>query len=179
MAILDVDMMNMGPLARRSVRTLKMNLQQQEGGSSIWTGSASDTVLKIIGKRGFESVKSCAVGVPVAIAGDGTGEVQGKSLADLMREESTAKGDEGITGMVAKVGRWWYTRCYELPTSANPTNNNNNETKHQQTASIFNDQALIAEAEEWKSSFKLLVAHARKPIAGGIAMGGKRRTLSA
>jgi hypothetical protein len=128
-----------------------------------------------VGKRGFESVKSCVVGVPVAIAGDGKGEVQGKSLADLMREESTAKGDEGITGMVAKVGRWWYTRCYELPTSAN---NNSNETR-QQTTSIFNDQALIAEAEEWKSSFKLLVAHARKPIAGGIAMGGKRRTLSA
>lgn len=162
MAILDVDMMNMGPRTRRSVRSLKTRLQASETEGNVWTGSASDTVLKFVGKRGFESVKTCIVGVPVATPSTEKGKGEEKSLADLMREESTVKGDEGITGMVAKVGRWWYNRCYENG-----------------AGSMFTDASLEKEGEEWNSTFKLLVAHARKPIAGGIAMGGKRRTLSA
>lgn len=159
MAILDVDMISMGPRARRSVRNLKMRLQ----GENVFTGSATDTVLKLIGKRGFESVKSCVVGVPVATPGKekGKGKGEEKSLADLIKDPHTEASDENITLMVAKVGRWWWNRCYESSSEG----------------SVFNDEALVNESEEWNSSFKLLVAHARKPIAGGI-MGGKRRTLS-
>lgn len=174
MALLDVDMMNMGPRARRAVRSLKMTMQGKEG-QSVWTGSASDTVLKHIGKRGFESVKTCVVGVPVATPisasssatdNQSSNQQQDRSLAELIKDPHTTASDENITSMVAKVGRWWYNRCYE------------GASVDTGKASIFEDPLLLAEGEEWQSSFKLVVLHARKPIAGGIRGGGRRRTLS-
>jgi len=78
-----------------------------------------------------------------------------------MKDTSHA-GDEGITKMVAKVGRWWYTRCYEsvvLPDG-------------DASKSIFNDGQLLDECEKWNASFKLVVACAQKPVVG------RRRTAS-
>jgi hypothetical protein len=177
MAILDLDMMNMGNRARRAVRGLKVKMQVAN--PSISLASASDTVLRIVGKRGFTDVKSCNVGVPVASAIPSPAEREAQlqlqpessssqpgnqeelSLADMMKDESRA-GDEGITKMVAKVGRWWYTRCYEsvvLPDGDS-------------SASIFRDPGLLAECEKWSASFKLVVAYAQKPVVG------RRRTAS-
>jgi hypothetical protein len=182
MAILDLDMMNMGNRTRRAVRGLKVKMQVAD--PSISLASASDTVLRIVGKRGFTDVKSCKVGVPVASAIPSPTESEAQlqlqnptmpssssstqpqnqeelSLADMMKDESRA-GDEGITKMVAKVGRWWYTRCYEsvvLP---------DNDT----SGSLFQDGNLLAECEKWSASFKLVVAYAQKPVVG------RRRTAS-
>ena len=174
MAILDLDMMNMGNRARRAVRGLKVQIQVADGNTSL--ASASDTVLRIVGKRGFSDIKSCKVGVPVAstipsssskenVADKGSkeGEKKGEelSLADMMKDESH-EGDEGITKMVAKVGRWWYTRCYELGVMPDGD----------VARSIFNDSSLLAECEKWNASFKLVVAYAQKPVVG------RRRTAS-
>ena len=178
MAILDLDMMNMGNRARRAVRGLKVKIQVADPAISL--GSASDTVLRIVGKRGFGDIKSCNVGVPVASnipsSSSSTGSpsksssvsakgkekrVEEMSLADMMKDESQA-GDEGITKMVAKVGRWWYTRCYE--TSVVPDGNVG--------GSLFHDRQLLEECEKWNASFKLVVAYAQKP------MQGRRRTAS-
>lgn len=168
MAILDLDMMNMGNRARRAVRALKVQIQVADPGINL--GSASDLVLKCVGKRGFSDVKSCKVGVPVASTipssasssnpkGDEVGaKAQGKeelSLAEMMKDSSSA-GDEGITKMVAKVGRWWYTRCYEMGVMPDGD----------VSRSLFNDPALLNECEKWNSSFKLVVAYAQKPISG-------------
>lgn len=168
MAILDLDMMNMGNRARRAVRALKVQTQVADPGISL--GSASDLVLKCVGKRGFGDVKSCKVGVPVAStipsnvsSSKGKTEEtdtkeQGKeelSLAEMMKDSSSA-GDEGITKMVAKVGRWWYTRCYEMGVIPDG----------EPSRSIFNDASLLNECEKWNSSFKLVVAYAQKPVVG-------------
>jgi hypothetical protein len=177
MAILDLDMMNMGNRARRAVRGLKVQIQVSDGNISL--ANASDTVLRIVGKRGFSDIKSCKVGVPVASTipsssskrgvgakgAKGAKEVEKtkgeeQSLADMMKDESRA-GDEGITKMVAKVGRWWYTRCYELGVIPDGD----------VARSIFNDSTLLAECEKWNASFKLVVAYAQKPVVG-------RRTAS-
>lgn len=174
LAVLDLDMLNMGPRTRKGVRGLKMSMQASnvEGRESLWTGSASDTVLKIIGKRGFMGVKSCVVGVPVATipvnvrsAGEGTKV----SNRDDSITSPSQDSDEGITKMVARVGRWWYNRCYESVIE----NSGLVERSKSAAGSIFHDDELIAESEEWNSSFKLLVAHARKPVVA------RRRTLSA
>jgi hypothetical protein len=167
MSILDLDMINMGNRARRAVRGLKVKIAVADEGISL--GSASDTVLRLMGKRGFHDVKSCKVGVPVAsvvTAGndsksgkDGKGEEM--SLADMMKDETRA-GDEGITKMVAKVGRWWYTKCYEMGVMPDGDVGR----------SIFNDGGLLAECEKWSSSFKLVVAYAQKPVVP------RRRTTS-
>lgn len=168
MAILDLDMMNMGNRARRAVRALKVQMQIAD--PVINLASASDLVLKCVGKRGFGDVKSCKVGVPVASTipsnalnskSEGTEagiNDQGKkelSLAEMMKDSSSA-GDEGITKMVAKVGRWWYTRCYEMGVMP----------EGDLSQSIFNDSSLLNECEKWNSSFKLVVAYAQKPVAG-------------
>jgi hypothetical protein len=164
-AILDVDMLNMGNRGRRAVRGLKLRLQQTDPGLVI--GSASDVILKAVGKRGFTGVKSCNVGVPVASAipspaepaakekkGQGSQEL---SLTDLLRSSSNASDkvdaqevDDNITKMVAKVGRFWYTKCYESVGGGK--------------GSIFEEQALLQECEAWNSSFKLVVAYAQKPV---------------
>ncbi len=172
MAILDVDMLSMGPKSRRAVRALKMRLQTND--PNLVISSASDTILKSVGKRGFTAIKSCNVGVPVASAIPSPARSSGKlsqelSLTDLLRTPSNAtdkdtdrdqgresEADANITKMVAKVGRFWYTRCYESLGSAR----------------IFEDQEVLKECEAWNSSFKLVVAYAQKPVQG------RRRTNS-
>lgn len=167
MSILDLDMMNMGNRARRAVRSLKVKISVAD--PSISLASAADTVLRMVGKRGFHDIKSCKVGVPVAstvtaaskTTGNSDSEEKDISLAEMMKDESSI-GDAGITKMVARVGRWWYLRCYELPTLPGGD----------ASRSIFADTALLRECEKWNTSFKLLVCHAQKPIVP------RRRTAS-
>ncbi|KAH8664172.1 hypothetical protein BX600DRAFT_381799 [Xylariales sp. PMI_506] len=152
LSILDVDLNNMGNRCRRAVRRLKERINTQH--PEINLSSTADLILRLLGKKGFVDVKSCRVGVPVAssitkVAG---GEISKKkderSLAEMMNDE-TELGDENITMMVAKVGRWWYNRLYELPTGA--------------TRSIWHDRALLNECEELKTSLKLMVCYAKVP----------------
>lgn len=182
MAILDLDLMNMGNRARRAVRGLKVRIQAAD--PSISLGNASDTMMRIVGKRGFIDVKTCKVGVPVASlvstspkeptdlqTRDKGKQREELSLADMMKDESSA-GDEGIMKMVSKVGRWWYTRCYEMAATNGPVALDLGGNSGSGTGSIFNDAALLSECEKWNTSFKLVVAHAQKPVAV------RRRTAS-
>lgn len=81
------------------------------------------------------------------------------SLADLIKEEAiTVPGlndnnDEGITKIVAKVGRWWYSTCYEtIIKCANPA-----------ASSIWDTPGLLRECEKQGTSFRLLICCAQKP----------------
>lgn len=194
--LLDLDMLNMGPRTRRAVRGLKTRLKCRDEG--VVLGTLGDVVLRGLGARGFGDVKSCRVGIPVAGVlerikrpgekGEGMereGETQpsekrqkdSRSLAEMMKDESES-ADECITRMVAKVGRWWYTRCYEASLIAsarkeNSTNENNDEkhgekgkgkTTQKEQKSIFADIKILDECEKWNSSFKLVVIHAQKPM---------------
>ncbi|KAF8849073.1 hypothetical protein BDZ45DRAFT_246545 [Acephala macrosclerotiorum] len=175
MAILDLDMMNMGNRTRRAVRGLKVKISNVDAGISL--ANASDTVLRMVGKRGFEGVKSCMVGVPVASqipldleasadpASSSSQPMDPKtqvlkqelSLTDLLHTPTSPAVDSSITKMVAKVGRWWYSRCYE-----NLVLNQGGEMGGN-GGSLWNDEVLLGECETWRSSFKLCVAVARKP----------------
>ena len=231
--------MNMGPKARRQVRGLKVGLGRKEEGSLV-LGSASDVVMRCVGKRGFTAVRSCRVGVPVASVVEATsssdstsepslkdskspsplsskirdkGKGKGKSNAPesthppphKIKEEPSftqllsdpsPKADHNISKMVAKVGRWWYYRCYESvllnvpdsPTMADTSLSSSSEAnakgKGKEVAhvgryggrqhSIFDDSAILRECEAWSSSFKLMVAYAQKPVEAGR----RRRTAS-
>ncbi|KAI1462408.1 hypothetical protein F4805DRAFT_132863 [Annulohypoxylon moriforme] len=154
LSILDVDLNNMGTRTRRAVRRLKERVHARNPDYSL--SSTADLILRLLGKKGFSDVKKCRVGVPVASAITNSG-AKGKkkderSLAEMMNDK-TEMGDENITNMVSKVGRWWYNRCYETSTGM--------------STSIWNDKSLLAECEEWGTSLKLMVCHARKPEAGG------------
>lgn len=83
------------------------------------------------------------------------------SLSELVTDHS-ATSDEKITKMVAKVGRWWFTRTFEwavLP---------GGDLKK----SIWGDKRVLHECKVRGSGFKLLIAYAQKP------MEMRRRTLS-
>ncbi|RXG48967.1 hypothetical protein VDGE_04656 [Verticillium dahliae] len=167
LSVLDVDLNNMGNRARRTVRNLKERIHEKTPETSL--GSSSDLMLRLLGQQGFTDVKTCHVGVPVASvvarAHDGkkspaSGPKKPKdqrSLAEMMNDKSDA-ADENITKMVAKVGRWWYTRCYESAVGS---------TTARKT--IWADRALLSECEEWRTSLKLLVCYASVPGKGRVA----------
>lgn len=181
-AMLDLDLMNMGTRARKAVRDLKTRMQLRD--QEVCLRNLSDIFVRLIGRRGFESVQRCIVGVPAAgriprsqdmssISSDSeTGrpfwqreakhsKSQEFSLSNLLEDTRRASedgfapdksnSDENITKMAAKVGRWWYSTCYEkalLP----------------QERSIWKgDPGLLRECEKQGTSFRLLICHAQKP----------------
>ena len=182
-AVLDLDLMNMGNKARKAVRGLKTRMQQSDCNISL--RNLSDTLVSLIGRRGFEEIQRCIVGVPAAghiprsqDISSHSSSASGKrvwqredrdsqefSFADLLedaRVSQVASGrnnDEGITKMVAKVGRWWYSTCYE-------------KALLQSDNSIWNDHTLLRECEKQGTSFRLLICYAQKPTQT------RRRTVS-
>ncbi|KAI9823876.1 MAG: hypothetical protein M1832_002193 [Thelocarpon impressellum] len=166
-SVLDLDMMNMGQRARRAVMMLKVRMQVADPAVSL--KPASDNIQRLLGRRGFENINRCVLGVPAAgkVAASEAGSREGSSgkndvsLSELLLD-TTRQGDERITEMVAKVGRWWYTRCYEMGSLPDGD----------VSRSIWNDRALLRECEKRKTGFRLLICHAQKPLAP------KRRTVS-
>lgn len=177
LSILDVDMNNMGNRARRAVRRLKERVHIRSPDISL--ASSSDLLLRLLGRKGFTDIKTCRVGVPLAStiaessavgqesssssfskAGGASASTrpsavrrvkrETRSLAEMMKAEGPG-ADESITKMVAKVGRWWYDRCYQ------------SVALESGGKSMWGDRSLLAECEEWRTSLKLMVCHARIP----------------
>ncbi|KAF5545626.1 hypothetical protein FMEXI_6015 [Fusarium mexicanum] len=161
LSILDVDLNNMGNKGRRTVRRLKERINEKTPDTSL--GSTADLIVRLLGKVGFTTIKAARVGVPVASSvtrsdskadkGKATAEKKKDppSLSEMMSDNSPL-ADEGITKMVSRVGRWWYTRCYE------------NAAENPSGKSIWSDKALLSESEELGTSLKLMVCCARAPL---------------
>ena len=164
-SILDLDMVNMGNRCRRAVRGLKTKMQVKQRDVSL--KPASDNIQKMLGRRGFENLNRCMVTVPVAgLLNDsrkGSLDAEDKSLGEMLKDHS-AEGDEGITKMVSRVGRWWYSRCYESQLLG--------QEAEEMEGSIWNDRQLLKECEGFETGLKLLICYAQKPSLA------KRRTIS-
>ncbi|KAJ5324354.1 hypothetical protein N7476_002954 [Penicillium atrosanguineum] len=86
------------------------------------------------------------------------------SLGDLLSDPSpSAANDESIAKIVARVGRWWYTKCYEDPVLPHTGDNE---------PSMWNDRKVLRECQKRGSGFRMLIAYAQKPSEP------KRRTAS-
>ena len=183
-SVLDLDLMNMGNRARKAVRGLKTRMREKD--PNVCLRNLSDVVLRQIGRRGFEEVQRCVVGVPAAgriprsqdmssVSSGHSGKPiwhredrhsQEFSFADLLEDARASQigpgknNDESITKMVAKVGRWWYSSCYEK------------SLLQSNESSIWNEQGLLRECEKQGTSFRLLICHAQKPTHN------RRRTVS-
>ena len=187
--VLDLDLVNMGNYTRRAVRNLKVRMNVADPDVSL--KSTSDNIQDLLGRKGFENLNRCVVGVPVA--GNTIGSVDSTSsrssnsshqrrgssglsgppgtpsnaqsgnfsLSELVADNSPTS-DEKITKMVSKVGRWWYTRCYEW--AVLPGGNLGQ--------SIWADRKVLRECRRRGSGFKMVIAYAQKP--GEL----RRRTLS-
>ncbi|KAJ4374207.1 hypothetical protein N0V83_002948 [Neocucurbitaria cava] len=199
-SVLDMDLVNMGNRARRAVRGLKMRMQVADENTSL--RNISDEIMAGIGRKGFVECNRCVVGVPVAgklpspddarssitkrknsttsssSKTNGTipapkGPKPEVSFSDLLNVSSPSEStDNGITDMVARVGRWWYSRCYEsvvLPEAGEPGAATSGDLLKD---SIWRDQSLVNECEKRGTSFKLLIGYAQKPEVG------VRRTVS-
>lgn len=173
LSILDMDMVNMGNRTRRAVRQLKLRLQGANPDISL--NPISDTVQKMLGRRGFENLNRCIVGVPV----DGSvSDSRSSSLdeLDVARREAAAlasasasqdpprpkPGEGQISQMVPRVGRWWWSKCYESAVVAEDDVQN----------SVWADSALLKECEKRETGFRLVICYAQKPI------NARRRTVS-
>lgn len=76
------------------------------------------------------------------------------SLGDLLSDPApSASNDESIRKIVAKVGRWWYTRCYEIPVLPDGDVD----------LRIWSDKKVLRECQKRGTGFRLLIAHAQKP----------------
>ncbi|PHH73664.1 hypothetical protein CDD80_3646 [Ophiocordyceps camponoti-rufipedis] len=151
LSVLDADLNSMGNRARRTVRCLKERIHRESADVNL--SSAADLVLRLLGKAGFSNIRVARVGVPVASsissADVSTAAAAAPSLADMMRDNSPM-ADESITRLVTRVGRWWYTRCYEQ--AGGPSE-----------GSIWMSKELLSECEELGTSLKLMVCCARAP----------------
>ncbi|KAL1311162.1 hypothetical protein AAFC00_001362 [Neodothiora populina] len=185
MSTIDMDLMNMGNIGRKSVRDFKMRIHEVDSRLSLW--NQGDSFLTILGRKGFEGIQRCVVALPVAgrisksqdsttsggnqhhqanTAGQISAqeELDDPSLFDLLRNNDVdAQQDEQITKTVAKVGRWWYSTCYEEPTTIPAAT---------QAQSIWETPGLLHEGERRGTSLRFLICYAQKPIWS------KRRTVS-
>jgi hypothetical protein len=66
--------------------------------------------------------------------------------------EAASKVPAEMTHTLAKVGRDWWQRCYEIPTLSYGSLDE----------SIFSEAKLLEECEKWGTSFGLWVGYARK-----------------
>ncbi|KAJ5089673.1 hypothetical protein N7532_008357 [Penicillium argentinense] len=86
------------------------------------------------------------------------------SLGDLLSDPSpSAANDESIAKIVARVGRWWYTKCYEDPVLPDTGDNG---------PSMWNDRKTLRECQKLGTGFRMLIAYTQKPSEV------KRRTAS-
>ena len=76
------------------------------------------------------------------------------SLGDLLSDPRPSQSnDESIGKIVAKVCRWWYTRCYEIPVLPDGDVD----------LRIWSDKKVLRECQKRGTGFRLLIAHAQKP----------------
>jgi SAM-dependent methyltransferase len=199
-SVLDLDLVNMGNRARRAVRSLKVKMHVQDENISL--RNISDEIMAGLGRKGFTECNRCFVGVPVAGRlpspedNESGKKRKGSTASSVSRAKSTASKttkstkpevsfsdllnkhtssdstDQGITDMVARVGRWWYSRCYEslvLPEAGEPGAATSGNLLQ---SSIWRDENLIRECEKRGTTFRLLIGYAQKPEIG------VRRTVS-
>lgn len=188
-SVLDLDLVNMGNRARRAVRQLKMDIHRVD--DSISLRNISDEIIAGLGRKRFMECKSCVVGVPVAgslptpndvnhpMRKNSTASSRKRansnlqpsmlpmvepSFSDLLNTPTPSEStDRGIADKVARVGRWWYSRCYEsivLPDGHGPDAALSCDILKN---SIWRDSNLIKECEELGTSFRMLIGYAQKP----------------
>ncbi|KAF3042516.1 hypothetical protein E8E11_007577 [Didymella keratinophila] len=188
-SVLDLDLVNMGNCARRAVRQLKMDIHRVD--DSISLRNISDEIIAGLGRKRFVECKSCVVGVPVAgnlpsltdanhpMRKNSTASSRKRadsdlnpttlpkfepSFSDLLKTSNPSEStDKGIADKVARVGRWWYSRCYEsivLPDGEGPDAALSSDLLKN---SIWRDSKLISECEEMGTTFRMLIGYAQKP----------------
>ena len=169
MSILDIDMVNMGHRAKRALRELKYRMGVSQ--PDVTLKPLSDSLQKMVKHMGFKNLNRCMVNVPVAghvsrsRSRPGSSDENSDMLGDL-RKEASDKGGGGLAKSLAMVGRWWFTKCYEMISLP----------YGDLERSIWNDEALLEECEKRGTGFKLLLCYAQKPADPSSQSGSTSKT---
>ncbi|KAG6271509.1 hypothetical protein E4U49_003881 [Claviceps purpurea] len=164
LSILDINFNDMGSRGQRTIRHLRAKIQLQNP-AVHFRASTADLITGLLGTVGYADIKTARIGIPVTGSLLQTGSQTSKKIqsglgkdnhvsglaAELRRRDESLLADDDVTKIVSRVGRWWYSRCYEdaagLP--------------HEK--SIWSDGSLLSECERFGTSMKLMVCSARAP----------------
>jgi hypothetical protein len=201
LSVLDLDLVNMGNRARRAVRGLKVKMQVADENVSLRNVSDeimgllgrkgftecnrcfvgvpvagtlpnSDDMSTSSSKKRKGSTAS-SINRPKGAAASAKQAKPEVSFSELLNKHaSTDSTDTTITDMVARVGRWWYSRCYESLVLPEAGEEGAATSGNLLESSIWRDESLINECEKRGTSFRLLIGYAQKPEVG------VRRTVS-
>jgi hypothetical protein len=201
LSVLDLDLVNMGNRARRAVRGLKVKMQVADENVSLrnisdemmnllgrkgftecnrcfvgvpvaGTLPSSNDSNASPGKKRKGSTAS-SIGRRKGSAASTNPPKPEVSFSELLNKHaSTDSTDTTITDMVARVGRWWYSRCYESLVLPEAGEEGAATSGNLLESSIWRDESLINECEKRGTSFRLLIGYAQKPEVG------VRRTVS-
>ena len=179
LTVLDMDPVNMGNIARRAVKGLKVSMLASNPDISL--APAGDCIQKMLGRKGFENMSRCVVGIPVV---GGFGDNRPSDCSDANQgstaheqrgfdfgtnnQDITSLDDASIFKMVGSVGRWWWARCFEQWESKTYVTGDSEP----RMPSIWDEPTLLEECEQRETSFKLLLCYAQKPAVT------RRRTVS-
>lgn len=167
-SILDLDMVNMGNKGRKALRELKIRMQIAHPGVTL--KPLSDNIQKMLKRNGFKSLQRVPINLPVAgaISNSRSNSIDARSGAlDDSRKETSENGG-GLAKTLPQVGRWWFTRCYEIVSMP----------YEDMERSIWNDKALLEECEKKETGFKLLLCHAQKPANPSSASGSTAKATA-
>lgn len=156
--MLDAELVDMGVKTKKAVNLVKAIMERESSPSSPDRRPSSEKVLKILQRRGFEDINKCFVGLPAVAPPEDltTTNAAAATVTSRPQQSQVEKEAEAMgVAVMASVGRWWYTRCYERIITAE------GEVMRR---SMWNDRALLRECGMRKTAFKMLVAHARKPL---------------
>lgn len=162
--MLDAELVDMGVKTKKAVNLVKAIMERESSPSSPDRRPSSEKVLKILQRRGFEDINKCFVGLPAVAPPEDLTTVTTTTTTASQPELQLQPDREAETmsvAVMASVGRWWYTRCYERIITAE------GEVMRR---SMWNDRTLLRECGMRKTAFKMLVAHARKPLKSPAAI---------
>jgi hypothetical protein len=195
--VMDMDMVNMGPYTRRAVKDLKVRMTQADPDVSL--KPASDNIQSVLGRKGFEGLNRCIVGIPVA--GKVAGSADSSSSSRSSKESYPPKAIDAV-GTPAAGARAESTKRHheqntnfslsDLIADHSPTSDEKITKMVAKVGrywflrsfeaavlpngdlkkSIWADKKVLHECKTRGSGFKLLIAYAQKPLEN------RRRTVS-
>jgi hypothetical protein len=195
--VMDIDMVNMGPHTRRAVKDLKVRMTQADPDVSL--KPASDNIQNVLGRKGFEGLNRCIVGIPVAGKVAGSMDSSSSSRSSNGSYTQTATDSASAAAAGARAG---YTKRHhehntnfslsDLIADHSPTSDERITKMVAKVGrywflrsfeaavlpdgdlkkSIWADKQVLHECKNRGSGFKLLIAYAQKPVEN------RRRTVS-
>jgi len=195
--VMDMDMVNMGPYTRRAVKDLKVRMTEADPGVSL--KPASDNIQSVLGRKGFEGLNRCIVGIPVAgkVAGSVDSSPSSRSSKGSYTQKATDAASTPAAGARAESAKRHHEEntnfsLSDLIADHSPTSDEKITKMVAKVGrywflrsfeaavlpngdpkkSILADKKVLHECKNRGSGFKLLIAYAQKPAEN------RRRTVS-